>query len=74
LTVAKKEISTKDFAERRMDEIGPHALLGALLSRMTPLEAQLLVTSSANHYPSGVPQNILRDVLNRYRHAEGNPS
>jgi len=62
-------ISTNNdkFGAERAAEVGPHALLGEMVSRLTPLEAQLLVTTAASTYPSTVAQSILRDVLSRCR-------
>lgn len=56
-----------NFAAAQVSAIGPHALLGNLITHMSAIEAHLLVMTSASHLPSTVAQNILRDVLNRYR-------
>lgn len=61
-------IQNARYAEAKIKAIGPHALLGELIANMSPIEAQLLVMTSASHLPSTVAQNILRDVLVRCRH------
>jgi hypothetical protein len=56
-----------EFASSQVNAVGPHALLGELITHMSAIEAHLLVMTVASHLPSTVPQNILRDVMNRYR-------
>lgn len=61
----RKQKDTSKFAEECIESIGPHALLGEMLQRMTPVEAHMLVQTAATPYPSTVAQSILRDVINR---------
>lgn len=62
--------TTREFVEKAIDAQGPHAVLGAMITKMNVQEAHLLLITASQHYPSTVAQSILRDVLNRHRQSQ----